>query len=296
MCAGSPTDVVNSPQVGPSSGTRWRSALHRSFAAEWEILAAHCPDGKVERHQGMTVVRTGLPSAFFNRAFALDPPKDAGGAIDRIRLVMDPGEIPWSLVTTTESLPGWNRMISTFQLKLLETVPGMAWDVTRAPTPAYPRELEIHAISEPDEARTFWRIDAEGTGLPPGFWAPLAERLATEGADAWHALTMYLGIVGGRPVCITMRIDSDGIGGIYAVVTLPEFRRKGYGAAITAAAAFDGKKAGSTLSYLQSSEMGRPVYEGLGYRLVEEYQFWIPGRFLPKDSPPSGEPPRATPP
>ena len=287
MCAGLPTGVVNSPQDGPSSGTRWRSALHRSFAAEWEILAAHCPDGKVERHRGMTVVRTGLPSAFFNRAFALDPPEDAWGAVDRLRSVMNPGEIPWSLVTTPESLPGWGRVINSLQLKLLETVPGMAWDVTVAASAACPRELEIHVISRPDEARTFWRIDAEGTGLPLDFWAPFAEQLAMEGAAAWHPLTMYLGIVRGKPVCISMRIDSDGIGGIYAVVTLPEFRRKGYGAAITAVAAFDGKKAGSTLSYLQSSAMGRPIYEGLGYRLVEEYQFWVPDRFLPKDSPPS---------
>jgi len=287
VCAGLPTDVASRPQDGLSSDTEWRATLHRSFAAEWEILAAHCPDGKVERHRGMTVVRTGLPSAFFNRAFALDPPEDAGGAIDRIRSVMDPGETPWSLVTTTESLPGWDRAISALQLKHLETVPGMVWDVTRVATLECPRELEIHAISRPEEARTFWRIDAEGTGLPPGFWTPLAERLATERAGAWHPLTMYLGIVGGRPVCITMRIDSDGIGGIYAVVTLPEFRRKGFGAAITAAAALDGKKAGSTLSYLQSSAMGRPVYESLGYRLVEEYQFWVPKRFFPKESPPS---------
>jgi predicted GNAT family acetyltransferase len=63
----------------------------------------------------------------------------------------------------------------------------------------------------------------------------------------------------------------DGTVGIFNVATPPEFRRRGYGAAITAHAARDGLNHGADLAWLQSSSMGESVYLRLGFREVETY-------------------------
>jgi predicted GNAT family acetyltransferase len=50
-----------------------------------------------------------------------------------------------------------------------------------------------------------------------------------------------------------------------------EHRGRGYGAALTAAAAQGGFASGADLAWLQSSAMGLSVYRRLGFREVERY-------------------------
>jgi predicted acetyltransferase len=61
------------------------------------------------------------------------------------------------------------------------------------------------------------------------------------------------------------------VAGIYFVSTLAEFRRRGFGEAMTWRAIADARTTGCTLSYLQASRMGRHIYEGMGFRVFEEY-------------------------
>src|SRR5262245_11933784 len=73
------------------------------------------------------------------------------------------------------------------------------------------------------------------------------------------------------PLGISRTIARDiaaaaGATGIYNVATLPEVRRRGMGAAITARALPDGRAHDYRIGTLQSSEMGYPIYEGMGLR------------------------------
>jgi predicted GNAT family acetyltransferase len=62
---------------------------------------------------------------------------------------------------------------------------------------------------------------------------------------------------------------------VYNVSTIPPFRRRGYGAAMTARIAADGVAVGGDVAILQASEMGYPVYERMGYRTVVEYMGYV---------------------
>lgn len=64
--------------------------------------------------------------------------------------------------------------------------------------------------------------------------------------------------------------------------TIPEARGKGYGEALSAAAAEDGFSRGCTVSSLQASPMGFPVYHRMGYRHVFDYQRWVVSRSVPE--------------
>jgi GNAT superfamily N-acetyltransferase len=83
---------------------------------------------------------------------------------------------------------------------------------------------------------------------------------------------LWLGYVAGRAVTCAISYVSDGIIGVYFVATLPQARGRGYGAAITARAAIT---APHLPAVLQASDLGRPVYERLGFTLVDHFALWI---------------------
>jgi ribosomal protein S18 acetylase RimI-like enzyme len=86
---------------------------------------------------------------------------------------------------------------------------------------------------------------------------------------------MYLGTCAGKPVATSLLNFSGNVAGIYAVCTLPDFRDRGFGAAMTAFAVKDGFLRGCDLASLQSSPAGAPLYFKLGFRYVFDYQCWV---------------------
>jgi predicted acetyltransferase len=60
------------------------------------------------------------------------------------------------------------------------------------------------------------------------------------------------------------------------VATRAKFRRRGVGEALTWHAVREGVAAGCRSATLQASEMGRPIYERMGFRLVAPYKTFVP--------------------
>jgi GNAT superfamily N-acetyltransferase len=82
---------------------------------------------------------------------------------------------------------------------------------------------------------------------------------------------LYLGYADGRPVVSGLGWRTGRTIGVYSIATIPSARRRGFGAAMTARVVADGLAAGCDVAVLQASEMGRPIYERLGFRTVVRY-------------------------
>jgi GNAT superfamily N-acetyltransferase len=84
----------------------------------------------------------------------------------------------------------------------------------------------------------------------------------------------------GRPVGATLAIRTGDVGGVYAVETLPEARRRGVGTAVTWACVAAARAWGCRTVVLQASDMGLPVYLAMGFRTVVGYAEYV----LPRPS------------
>ena len=91
-------------------------------------------------------------------------------------------------------------------------------------------------------------------------------------------LVNVIATTGGRPAaCGSVWVTGD-TAGIYDVATLPEDRGRGLGYAVTAALMEIGRDRGATRAVLHATELGRPIYERLGFTevcRVPQY-LWMP--------------------
>jgi ribosomal protein S18 acetylase RimI-like enzyme len=83
--------------------------------------------------------------------------------------------------------------------------------------------------------------------------------------------TIYVGYADGIPVTSGLGWRSGRVIGVYAISTVPDARRRGYGEAMTARVIADGIARGCDVAALQASEPGRRIYERLGFRVEVLY-------------------------
>ena len=90
-------------------------------------------------------------------------------------------------------------------------------------------------------------------------------------AGAAHLYTVH---EGGRPVAATVVVDDAGNADIELVAVVPEARGRGLAGKLLAHALADAAERGCETSALIATELGRPVYERLGYRPLGQLQMW----------------------
>jgi hypothetical protein len=154
--------------------------------------------------------------------------------------------------------------------------PGMAVRLSELRAPRPVPGLEISRV-ESDEALSTWEVTL-GRGFGEGekevrWVAEVYRRLRC--GDPWRH---YLGRLDGEPVATTTIFLGAGVAGVYFVMTVPEARRRGIGAAVT----YGALRHTTEVEYavLGSSPAGRSVYAGLGFReycTIDLYE-WSPTR------------------
>jgi ribosomal protein S18 acetylase RimI-like enzyme len=85
----------------------------------------------------------------------------------------------------------------------------------------------------------------------------------------------YVGYVDNKPVCTGEGTVSHGVVGLYNICTMPEFRQRGYGSAMTLQPLMDARAANCRTAILQATEQGARVYSRLGFETfgtITEYK------------------------
>jgi GNAT superfamily N-acetyltransferase len=238
---------------------------------DWlRIAFAQVPGAIVRFEDGVAVSVTGLPAPFFNQVVTDDgaSPEAVAAAVALVREL----GAPFCVVLRRDRDARFSALMGELGLTLDEGImPGMALDPIPSGLPTTAPGLELRLVGDADALRDHAIVAAHGFGLSE------AVVLAFIGDELWarDGAKAYTGYADGRPVTSGFSIRSGDTLGIFTIATEPDARGRGFGAAMTGRLIVDGAAAGCTIAALQASVMGRPIYERLGFRLVQEYDVYL---------------------
>jgi GNAT superfamily N-acetyltransferase len=225
----------------------------------------------VARSGGVLTLLTGLPMDWFNQILIEDEHATPAAVLDAVIRAREQG-IDF-VVRLRHSID--DRFIPTLtqaglEAKAPETAtPGMV---------AFPIDHDAiakQAVPELDIQRVTGAagIDAHRQTATAGFGADPAVAQGNVCASLLDRpdCVVYVGYADGDPVVSGLGWRSGRTIGVFSIATIASARRRGYGAAMTARVVADGALAGCKVAALQASEMGRPIYERLGFRTVITY-------------------------
>jgi GNAT superfamily N-acetyltransferase len=238
--------------------------LENENMIEWlRVSCGQVPGSLVRMTGGVAALGTGLPFALFNQIVVSDHDATEPGMAAAVAALQE-RSAPFYVVLRRGIDERFGPLLIDLGLTFEEGIaPGMAL-YPIPPDPGPPDGLEIRRISDPagldDHVRT----------ISTGF--EVAEPIARPwvGDELWRrdGCTVFVGYAGGVPVSAGFGVRTGRTIGIYNIATIETARRRGYGASMTARVAADGAAAGCDVATLQASDMGRPIYERLGFRMV----------------------------
>jgi GNAT superfamily N-acetyltransferase len=247
---------------------------HDCYIESFRLCARIAHHGAVEEEDGLVLISTGATSAGFNPAFVTRPPSDPSRAVARARAFYARRGVSW-IVRATDGMAAdaVAPMLATLGFTQRRPGPGMllaplVGQITELP------ELSIEVVQDAKTLRTFTDTLAAGFEGPRTHFAVLDDPRFLTTPD----VVFYLGWVEGVPVATALRVTSNRIVGVYSVATVPAYRHRGYGEALTRWATFHDVNEGCLGAYLQASDAGLPTYRRIGYRTVFAYQSWEPPR------------------
>jgi hypothetical protein len=237
--------------------------------------AAHSMAGRLLHHARATgrpyldspdlaASRLGDRGLFVNAAVVLEGPMDWPAVVAEIDRVIPPGTLA-TLISPFETPDltslGWSRIGHP---PLMLRVPDAV-----APPPV-PADLQIREVVDGPGLEVFERTLVDGYPMPalqPHQWGCFYDERVLGGPTRF-----WVGFVDGRPVATAAAHVAAGVNNIEMIATLDGCRGHGYGAAVTWAAT----TADPTLpAILIASDLGRPVYERLGYTALTRWTLWF---------------------
>lgn len=216
---------------------------------------------------GLLLASSRSPISFFNGAFLR--PSASRSVLDRVvrsvEFFAEQG-VPFVIRSRLGVAPDLPDAAETCGLVQGSLLPLMALPVIRD-VPDAPAGLEVRRVD--DRASLDLHLDVVSASF--GIGRDLAEHLfSMEMIDA-PGTVLLVGLVDGRAVCTSLLSATEEMAGIYNVATLDPHRRSGLGTAMTWEAIRIGRDEGATSACLQASEMGRPVYERMGFLVLDDY-------------------------
>jgi ribosomal protein S18 acetylase RimI-like enzyme len=247
------------------------TAADRNMALAWQGLLASAPKpGRVE-DDGVLLLSSGLPVGLFNPAFVSAAPTEPGAMVARI--VDHYGSLGsvFALYFRDEVAPGLGAACTEAGLVEHWQPPLMVLDPIPDAPPSSPAEVRVSRLDAGN-------LDGYTHAMCVGFGMPrqIGDLLFGPNLLALDGFLGFVGSVDGEPVATSAMYVSDGVSGVYNVATVPEHRGRGYGEALTWAAAMAGAEAGASCSILQASEQGEPVYTRMGYATPARYRQFEP--------------------
>lgn len=168
--------------------------------------------------------------------------------------------VPWSLIVRGEPGDAVAALAAAHGLHRRGGMPLLACTAADAVLTA--EEKPIRPVWAAD-ADTYTEVLEKAFELPGGTFGTLM------GGDVLDA-PEHTGYLSGHDAT-GLGVRGNGMIGVFNIAVVPEARGQGLGRAMTSRVLADGFTAGASTAYLHTSEAGRPLYESMGFRLLETW-------------------------
>lgn len=251
--------------LGDTLVRRWLVNLETSLASQVGAMG-----GRSIATESFSATDLGRPAVTYNWATLRRPlvGLDLAGALGEIETFFRIGEPDVS--GTAFLYSAWPTPdLRPFGWSLAGHPPLMLLPAGR-PAPPSPPELRVEEIHDSTGVAAAIRVLIPGFGLSEAEAATIT-RLMDDRLLSDRRMRFWVGWKEGEPVCTAGAYVEAGITQVLAVATIPEERGKGYGAAATWAASLADP---ALPAMLFPSDLGRPVYERMGYLSLLRATLW----------------------
>ena len=150
--------------------------------------------------------------------------------------------------------------------------PGMVADLRALPEQiSLPANARVERVRDERGLRDWARTCLIAFGDSLDIVEPAVEVFRTLALGDGGEWRCYLARVDGEPASSAGVMMTGGVAGIYWVGTPTEYRRRGLGMAVTAAALRDAFSERYRIGCLTASQLGRPIYARLGFKDYAEF-------------------------
>ncbi len=192
-------------------------------------------------------------------------------------------QVPWAWVVTPSSQPGnLSERLLEYGFTSSHQSPGMALDLHGG---HYNVAAEIVEVLD-DLSLEVW-LDAFADAFPmPVDIKPMFRTFHKSAGWKHLPLRYFYAVSEGMPVATASVFYGAGVAGLYSIGTIPDARRRGFAAKVTEACLAAAVEDGYDVAILQSSRMGLPLYEKLGFKEHCRLEYFLPPE---PESPNSGQ-------
>ena len=203
----------------------------------------------------------GGPGADYNFVFVIDPVDP-----ERVFALADaffaPAEV-WSVAIEVGVAPAVEAALLARGWSLDEEEPALVL-VEAPPIPPTPAELAIRPVRDERGLADFYAVSR----TTPHFVPSLAAAMDPE-------VALFVGYCDDRAVATSRLACLGGVAEITGVGTLPEYRKRGFGTAMTWATVAEAATRGCTTTMLNASPLGYPIYRRMGFVPVGTYRTYL---------------------
>lgn len=243
----------------------WGERGDRVHAASRETFISGDPKGRFREDEDASLFMTGFPAPVYNGADAVGEPKDLDGLIRRTTEFCSGSGLPWSITLPDGYALLKSESLSSKGFREIERVPALLLPSLDRERPPLPPGLSIRRARTPAELGIFLVTMAKGSGFPAGVLRNLYREEALKKMVSDPKAAWFVGFADGLPVATSLRIAFGDISYIAMVATVPRYRKRGFGEALTWRATLSGEEAGCKVGILRASKMGEPIYRKMGF-------------------------------
>jgi len=242
--------------------------MESNFTEEMATFGRYFPGATLYEDQELLWFTTGLPYGMFNAVLHTHLTAERVDAkIDEILGYFQAHQLPVSWIIRPSTQPAnLGTYLEAHGFTHIMDKSGMAADLSalNEDIPA-PPDLRIEEIRNEEMLKQLLIIESQGFGSPEAVSKVYYDTYVNIGLSKDLPWQHYLGLLNDEPVAISSLLLHAGVAGIYGVATIPEARRQGIGAAMTLAPLREARRRGYRIGILSPSEMGRGVYERIGF-------------------------------